>query len=128
MLCGDEPTLSFVVDSLLAHHVFHCNNEGFLSNLSCVGRSRPICCMADMRAVPLLLALALLLCAPPTSFAVDPHRFVESIFPVHGWDVYYNWAVPPAAPSNSKWQADVMVEVTQDPGEKTYYYWSHFTL
>eukprot|EP00955_Chlamydomonas_euryale_P022738 240341-Chlamydomonas_euryale.AAC.2 len=61
-----------------------------------------------LRRPPLRLLLLLcfvLLCWPRADSAA------AAVYPVHGWDVYYNWALPSTAPSNSRWRTDMMVEV-----------------
>ena len=48
--------------------------------------------------------------------------------PSHGWDVYYDWALPSDTKAAALWTVDMNFTVTTDPGKTTFYYWSHYTL
>ena len=48
--------------------------------------------------------------------------------PSHGWDMYYDWALPSGTKAAALWTVDANFTVTTDPGKTTFYYWSHYTL
>ena len=52
----------------------------------------------------------------------------SSFVPFHGWDLYYDWALPSGTKAAALWTVDMNFTVTTDPGKTTFYYWSHYTL
>jgi hypothetical protein len=83
--------------------------------------------MGTLQSRVVLVAVALLV----TRCVASPSQTMPgtgSMYPVHGWDVYFNWAVPLSPARSSRWMVDVTIEVGIDPGEDTHYYFSHFTL
>lgn len=81
--------------------------------------------ISSILEVVLVIVLASSTTQRSCSSANTPPR---SVNPVHGWDVYYNWQIPSGATPKSTWLSDITMEVGRDPGNDTYYYWSHFTF